>query len=540
MSTRLLQVRARVTPSAEPPRERLFDPLARELLDGSPFARERFATPWSATDSLKALAERKRRPLAPELARDLAGLHRKLGAAANSLASLDRLARGEAVAAVTGQQPGPLGGPLYSLHKIASAVGAAAEFERRTGVPCVPVFWMHGEDSDFAEIRSATVADAGLSLKDLSLPESMHREGALVGDLALDPLAALEAEALAAWTGLPGGGQAGAWLGESRAAAADLGEAFAALMLRLFAAAGLVVVDPRRAEFRAAARPVIERYLARADEMSAAARQAGDALEAHGARRALANSALESFVFEIEDGRRHKVSVAEARLAFAAGRVLSPSVALRPVVQDGVLPTVAMTCGPGELAYLAQLREVFAGIGVEPACAVPRFAATWLPPAAVRLLEVSGADPWTLVAGTDAVVRAYAESQIPAGPRQALEQAQAAAFGGLASFAEASLAVDPSLPQMVESARGKIEFQLQRLREGLAGKVRHRLERQHPEWLRLRYYLLPGDKLQERRLASMEVVAYRGAAATEDLAELATEHARRLADGVHEHLLLEL
>ncbi len=72
------------------------------------------------------------------------------------------------------------------------------------------------------------------------------------------------------------------------------------------------------------------------------------------------------------------------------------------------------------------------------------------------------------------------------------------------------------------------------------GKVRHRLERQHPEWLRLRYYLLPGDRLQERRLASLEVVARRGAQAVEELCELAADHARRVARGVLEHLVLDL
>ena len=71
--------------------------------------------------------------------------------------------------------------------------------------------------------------------------------------------------------------------------------------------------------------------------------------------------------------------------------------------------------------------------------------------------------------------------------------------------------MDASLPQLVESARAKVDYQFQRLLEGLAGKVRHRLEREHPEWPRLRHYLLPGDRLQERRLASLEVVAYRGA-----------------------------
>jgi uncharacterized protein YllA (UPF0747 family) len=539
MSTRVLQVRARIQPRADGVHERIFDPLTAELLAGSPFARERFATLWSDTDALKQLAEKKRGTLPAALARELTETHRRLGASAKSLDSLDRLARGQAVAAVAGQQPAPLGGPLYSLHKIASTVGIAAEVERRTGVPCVPIFWMHGEDSDFAEIRSATLGDASLELHDLTLPDDAHADGRLVGGIPVAPLRALEVRALEAWGPLPHAAALGSLLADANLQARDFGEAFGALVMRWLGAHGVVVVDPRLASFREAARGVIDRYLARAGDLAVAARRAGDALEAAGRRRALTDVALESFVFGIEDGVRHKLGVAEAR-ARPASAPLSPSVALRPAVQDGVLPTVAMACGPGELAYLAQLREVFAGVSVEPACAVPRWSATWLPPAAAALLEESGADPWALVASAAAVVRAHVEAKIPAGPRGALESAHRAALAGLASFATAARELDPSLPQMVESARAKVDYQFQRLREGLAGKVRHRLERQHPEWARLRYYLSPGDKLQERRLASLEVAAYRGVGAVDEVVESTTEHARRLADGVHEHWVLDL
>jgi uncharacterized protein YllA (UPF0747 family) len=210
------------------------------------------------------------------------------------------------------------------------------------------------------------------------------------------------------------------------------------------------------------------------------------------------------------------------------------------VVQDGVFPTVAMACGPGEAAYLAQLREVFEGLGVRPACPVPRLGATWLPPAAVKFLEASGADPWDAIAGADAALRRHAEQQVPAEARDALGRARAGAAEGLAHVAEAARRVDASLPQMVESARVKVDYQFARLEDGVVGKVRHRLERQHPEWARLRYYLMPGDRLQERRLASLEVVAWRGLAAAGELAALAAEHARRLAAGTLEHLVLDL
>ena len=151
-------VRARVAPRPEPPFDRLFDAVTQDLVRGGPLARERFATRWDDTGALRRLAAAKRAPLAPDLARGLDGYHRRLRASARSLDSLGRLAAGAAVCAVTGQQPGPLGGPLYTLHKIAGAVGQAAAVAERTGVPCVPVFWMHGEDSDFEEIRTATFA----------------------------------------------------------------------------------------------------------------------------------------------------------------------------------------------------------------------------------------------------------------------------------------------------------------------------------------------------------------------------------------------
>jgi len=46
--------------------------------------------------------------------------------------------------------------------------------------------------------------------------------------------------------------------------------------------------------------------------------------------------------------------------------------------------------------------------------------------------------------------------------------------------------------------------------------------------------------LQERRIASLLPVAFRGRGVVEELCELTAEHARRLADGTHEHYLLEL
>ena len=94
-------------------------------------------------------------PLAAERSRPLDGVPRAV--APDVLAAVlpgpgrDRLAAGEVLAVTTGQQPGLFTGPLYTVYKALTAIGLARRLERERGVPVVPVFWVAGDDHDFAE-----------------------------------------------------------------------------------------------------------------------------------------------------------------------------------------------------------------------------------------------------------------------------------------------------------------------------------------------------------------------------------------------------
>ncbi len=528
-----LRARVRLDPS------RWADPWSAEVAAGTAWARSRWPVLYRDEAALRELARRKQRPLDRELGLALAERNRALGASAASLAHVELLRAGEAVASIAGQQPAPLGGPLYALHKGATAVALARRLSSRLGTRCVPIYWLASEDSDFAEIKSATFSDRHLVLHEASLAEEFREEGGLVGAIPSQALARVEKEAQEAWGELPGGVETMALLQRSRSRGRDLGEVYAALLLQLFPEDGLVVVDPRWPAFRAAARPLYHRYLDQAADLTRAANAAGDELERGGGRRALSPAALESWLFAVRDGGRHKVSVDEARHDIDRG-MLSPSVALRPIAQDGLFPTVAMAVGPGEIAYLAQLREAFQSLEVEAAAPVPRFSATWLPPAGCRLLEETGADPWDLVVAADSLVRRLAEGRLPPEVLREIRSLRRRTSEALESFSGLCARVDASLPQLAESVRGKVDFQLGRLEDGLVGKVRTHLERERPELQRLRYYLLPGDKLQERRLASLEPFAYRGLRAGSEVVELALSHLDELDRGSHSHVMLEL
>jgi uncharacterized protein YllA (UPF0747 family) len=95
------------------------------------------------------------------------------------------LLRGEGVSVIAGQQPALLGGPLYTLYKLLTAVAVAGELERSVGCPTLAVFWVVGDDSDFGEVSAAWLPRADGSVRRLR-DEAVPPGGTLIGLLSAD------------------------------------------------------------------------------------------------------------------------------------------------------------------------------------------------------------------------------------------------------------------------------------------------------------------------------------------------------------------
>mgnify|MGYP002628849392 CR=1 FL=1 len=282
--------------------------------------------------------------------------------------NLDALRAGTADVVVTGQQPGFLGGPLYTLLKVATCI-AAAEARTQAGRPTVPLFWSGDADDDLAEAVGVRVWDPARATFLKPVPPA-EANGRMVGALAASVLGTAERVWLSGLSGKFADRLVELWdtgMSEKRSWSSLHADA-----LRLvFPGKGLLIVSGNDAEMIAAGHPLVERFLARRDDLIAEVRGAGADLTALGYHAQIAGTSLERPVHRaVGDERRRLTSSDEA--ADVPPTELRPGVVLRSPLQDWLFRPAGVVVGPGERAYLEQLRPLYAALDLRRAPLLPR------------------------------------------------------------------------------------------------------------------------------------------------------------------------
>jgi len=378
-------------------------PAVAGLLPFSPVAER----DWEAAARRAA-----RRRISPGLQDELRRQSRTLPPSPARERALDSLGVDGATVVVTGQQVGLFLGPLYALHKAATAVARARWLAGITGAPCVPVFWLQTEDHDWEEIRRAEVlGPAGRVAFELPPePDALARVSLAQRILPpeVDGLAETLGQVLAP---LAHGPEGAALVARHYRAGRSPGAAFAGVLAELFADQGLVILDPRTPVVARLAAPLHLRAIEEHDPIAAALSTRGVALAARGFAEQVQTRPEASLAFfhpRGPGGPRYRlvregpgfttpdgpVSLAQLRARLEADPLwFSTSALLRPLVQDAILPTAAYVGGPAECTYLAQLPPVYAHMGIEPPMTAPRARLRLVDGAARRQLSRLGLHP---------------------------------------------------------------------------------------------------------------------------------------------------
>jgi len=419
----------------------------------------------------------------------------------------DRLAAGDVLVVTTGQQPGLFTGPLYTIYKALSAIALARRLENDWRMPVVPVFWVAGDDHDFAEANHASFVNANGELTSIVLRERpadaplipLAREPCgpeIVGALAQLRDGTPETEFKAAVI---------ASLERCYRADTSLADAFAAALQELLGPRGLVVLRVHDRSAKRAAAPWVLKGL----EMTlpdgytpvfVEAREGRDRLERQG----------DAFVTR-RSGERFTRAELE-RIANDAPDRLSPNVLLRPAVEAALLPTVGYAAGPAELEYLPDAVPLYERLGVARQLPIPRWSGVLVEARVDKLMERHGLDLTAFDGKPGELEARLVRTDLPPDAVATLGTLRSSIEEQYSHLLEAAMKVDPTLERTVESARNAALSGAQTIEKKLIASLK-RLEGETlvRQIARARAAVYPNGQPQERVLTLASFLVRYGA-----------------------------
>jgi bacillithiol synthase len=451
---------------------------------------------------------------------------------------LERLAQPGASAVTSGQQPGLFTGPLYTIYKALSTAGLARLLERQWQRPVVPVFWVAGDDHDFAEASHASWITNDGSVRSAELPPRspdapltpMYRQP--LGPEIARILELLESDLPASefreWTV--------GWLRKHYLPDATIAGSFGGALAELLAPAGVVCLDSTHPAAKRAAAGYLVRALGLARDLNRDLSQRAEDLQTAGLEPGVPIDDEATLVMlEGQQGRDRLLMEGEGfitrrsgerftlpmlqRIAAAEPERLSPNVLLRPVIESALLPTVAYLAGPGEMNYLPLARPVYERMRVARQAVLPRWSGILVEPRVERVLRKFGIDLSDLLEPAGALESRLVRSQLPDGVSRTLETLRQALTAGYDALMESAAAIDPTLSRPVQGVKHQALSGLQEIERKLVQHLKRRQETELGQLAKARTLVLPDNQPQERVLTAAPFLARYGPSLIGELSE---------------------
>jgi bacillithiol biosynthesis cysteine-adding enzyme BshC len=425
--------------------------------------------------------------------------------------TLRRFGQPGTLAVVTGQQVGLFGGPAYTIYKALTAAHLARNLSSQ-GVPAVPIFWLASEDHDFAEVSVAWSFDSAQKPVRLEVeaPEDAKGRARPVGNIAL-PNPPLE-ELRQSLAGFPFASEVMAAVEQAYVPGTTMVQGFRALIRKILEPLGMLMLDPLDSSVRAVSAPFIAEALSAAPELRARLLERNQELTDTGYHAQVLVDSKTSLFFLLEGGERVPQRLKDSEFGSLRGRAadVSPNALLRPVMQDYLLPTVAYVGGPAEVAYMAQSRVIYDRLLGRMPVIEPRCGFTLLDARADKLMTRYGLSLLDTLTPEESLKDRIGRALVPDSVDRAFDDAATHVERELDRLGEELDRFDHTLAASLLKSRGRMLYQLQKVRwktarESMRRDVRAASDAQHLSGL-----LFPHRHLQERFYSILPFLAQHG------------------------------
>jgi bacillithiol biosynthesis cysteine-adding enzyme BshC len=448
---------------------------------------------------------------------------------------LQRIAAGEGFFVQTGQQAGLFGGPLYTVHKVLSAIRLAERAEQQLGVPVAPLFWIAADDHDFAEVNHAYVLTQDHELRRLELSAdgahaSMHNRplGTEIETLRAElqrllPDTEFARELIASLT-------------HAYRADHSVADAFGRLISFLFDRFGLLITSSAHPTVKRLAAPLLRYELAHAEAHEDAVNNQTQRLVARGYHEQVpVRSDAANVSYEDEHGRDRLMrlgtdwELSRSKLRFSASEIaellqqqperFSANVLLRPVVASAVFPTLAYVGGPAEISYFAQIGCLFAAHGVPMPVVVPRAGVEIVEYKVQKVLNKFRLQPSEVRVPFDRLVTRVVRQELPAEITTTIATLRDQLTAGYGRLVEAAVEIDPTLQGPLEAARNAGHKMLADMDRKIVRHLKRRNAVELEQLRRAAANLYPQGHPQERVIGIATYYARYGPAILDVIAE---------------------
>ncbi|MCX6160467.1 MAG: bacillithiol biosynthesis cysteine-adding enzyme BshC [Ignavibacteriae bacterium] len=309
--------------------------------------------------------------------------------------NIELIRENDTFAIVTGQQIGMLTGNLYTVVKALNAVQLSKKLSKQfPEFNFVPVFWLESDDHDFLEINNINIADkqnnpANIKYfeKDAEKERYLTPTGRIALDASINGFISRIRENLAETEFTE---TLFDFISRSYKEGIDLATAFARFFNYISGDIGMVFINPSDKEIKNLLIPVFEKELNNFPKTSEIVINTSAELErlyepqvkprainlfyAYNDNRHLIEP--KDLGFSLRNTRQKFGKNELFELLYTNPENFSANVILRPVCQDFLLPTVAYVAGPSEIAYFAQLKDVYEFFNVTMPVIFPRTTVT--------------------------------------------------------------------------------------------------------------------------------------------------------------------
>lgn len=498
-----------------------FSRLYRDYVGDFPKLQYFFESDYRSISNFAAHADKVlSQPRHREVLREvLTEQNRSFGGDEKTEENIRLLGEERSLAIVTGQQVGILGGPLYTIYKTITSLKLVRQLrESHPDLRFVPVFWLEGEDHDFDEVSKIGVLNqdykpASIQYQHKGKPSSKNL-GA-VGEIAFDDtLPAFMDDVQRVLHNSEFKKPLLEFVQRSYSPEVTFNSAFASWLNKLFPGEGLVFIFPNDARLKRIVSPIFRKEILEFPRVSQLIIERSAELEER-YHAQIKTKAMNLFLYHkggryLIEPREHDFSLKGTRhflqrdellrIADETPELLSPNVALRPICQDTMLPTLAYVAGPSEVAYFAQLRSVYKYFDVTMPIIFPRVSATIVEEKVERTAEKYQLELRELFHDGGLVNRKVMELTSEVNLEEMFANTSKRINDQLNEMKFGLNYLDPTLLGALENTRSKIDSYITVLKEKASAAQQRRHEVALRQIEKIANSILPNKNLQEREL----------------------------------------